>query len=276
MKIYTGYWEYGNIPDTYSFDFPPYGQMGESEPAVDYKKFKDLPVSESEIIRAEEISENIYKNKKNRYFQTSNSNEDLISEIQRIKAEGKKVIFYAGQNDFDSGLVPYNNTTEEFHSPIFKSTLDVLNYLLENVEPNGWHIVFKPHRLIYNYYPVEKFNNKSLTYVNYESALDEVIDICDVTCTILSTVAYDALFRNKPVVMFGFTALKGKGCTYEIFEKNKTVKIINESLQKGYTDEQKRNFYKHIAGLLKYYLYSDSIQNCLGNNMQKLISQLAK
>ena len=87
--------------------------------------------------------------------------------------------------------------------------------------------------------------------------INELIDIADVVVTILSTTNYNALTRYKPVVMLGYNQTRGKGCTYEAFEKEEIEDTIKEALEKGFTKEQQDAFLKHIAQCLKYYLYDD-------------------
>ena len=106
--------------------------------------------------------------------------------------------------------------------------------------------------------------------------LNEVIDMCDVTITILSQTSYLSLIREKPVVMLGYTQLKGKGCTYEAFDRDHLERSIEEALQMGYTQEQKDNFYLHVAQMNKYYVYDDLNERELryGQSVQQFVDYL--
>ncbi|WP_335783115.1 hypothetical protein, partial [Campylobacter jejuni] len=85
------------------------------------------------------------------------------------------------------------------------------------------------------------------------------IDLADVVVTILSQSSYEALMRNKPVVMLGYTHLKHKNCTYEAFAKDDVEQILDKAIKDGFTEEMRKNFHSHIARLLKYYLYDDYV-----------------
>jgi len=87
--------------------------------------------------------------------------------------------------------------------------------------------------------------------------IHEVIDFSDVIITILSQSAYVSLFRNKPVVMMGYTQLKGSGCTYEAFSKEQIEPQIRKALKEGFSKKQMKNFHRHIARAVKYYLLDD-------------------
>ena len=103
--------------------------------------------------------------------------------------------------------------------------------------------------------------------------INDLIEISDLTITILSQTGYVALFNEKPVLMLGYTQLRGKGCNYEVFELEKIESEIKIALQYGFTNEQKNKFETHIAQIIKYYVYDDqwfdkkisygkSIQDC--------------
>lgn len=93
--------------------------------------------------------------------------------------------------------------------------------------------------------------------------INDLVDISDVVVTILSQTNYVALIRHKPVVMLGFSQAKGKGFTYEAFEKVKIEKEVQNALKKGFTKEQEQAFLIHIAQVLKYYLYDDLVERDL-------------
>ena len=94
--------------------------------------------------------------------------------------------------------------------------------------------------------------------INFDDLeIHDVIDMADVTVTILSQTSYVALIRKKPVVMLGYNQIRGKGCVYEAYEKNNIEKEIEMAILNGLSRKQEQYFYKHVAQLLKYYLYED-------------------
>ena len=89
--------------------------------------------------------------------------------------------------------------------------------------------------------------------------INDLIDISDVVVTIRSTTNYVALIRKCPVLMLGYTQTHGQGCTYEAFEKNVIEPQLKQAIDKGFTAEQREAFIEHVARLLKYYLYDDTL-----------------
>lgn len=250
-QIPIEYIEFGCIPGTICIESA--GQQGESTVAVEYSDFLDKEVTQKEIRDAKKVLRYLKKTGMNRNPQPKvNFKRNILVNWK----SGRKTILYMGQNDYESGMYPYSSKTEKFHSPIFKSTLEGLEYLNLLAIEQEWNLIFKPHPIIESlkyeeYHAIQDVD--MVTEVNLNNLIDEV----DLVITILSQGAYISLIRKKPVLMLGYTQLRGKQCTYEVFHKNEIKKKIQEALRYGYTRRQKKMFQKHTAQLLKYYLYDD-------------------
>ena len=243
----------GVLPGTLSFDIG--GEMGKSLPAVYSDKFRKLPVNETDLRKAQEVWNFLYKSKLNRKKQQKNN---CIEYVKENIVQGKPIVFFAGQNDIDSCMVPYTEETRKYHSPVFQSSIEAGIYLAKLCEKNDWNFVYKPHPMATRYDDANKLP-KNTIYVEFGN-INDLIDISDVVVTILSQTNYISLIRHKPVVMLGYNQTKGKGCTYEAFEKGLIEGTIREALEKGFTKEQETAFLKHIAQLIKYYLYDDGME----------------
>lgn len=246
--IETQYLEYGSLPGTYAVDDK--GQMGESPIAADADSYKALKVSSYELEKAKAVWKYLYESGLNRKVQPE---KDELQIIKRELDSSRPTIFYAGQNDYESGLFPYTERTQKYHSPVYKSTMDALIQIAHIADEEGWNVVFKPHPILSG---VEK-EIPSNVHVIKQCNINDIIDLSDVTITILSQVGYISTIRRKPTVMLGYTQLRGKGCTYESFRKEELKDVIIEALNNGFSIEQEENFEKHIAQLLKYSLYDD-------------------
>ena len=251
-KIQPVFMEFGVLPGTFSLE--TYGQMGESEVAIKYDEFLKKSVSEEEIKKAQEIINYIYESRLNRNIQPKNN--ELKKVYSRI-IKGSPVITYFGQNDFESGLFPYNQTTRNLHSPIYKSSIEPLQDLAVFQEKYGWNVIFKPHPSMINYSNKETVPKNII--IAHDVDIHDLIDLSDVVITILSQCSYEALIRETPVIMLGYNQLKGKGCTYEAFERTRFEETLIEAVKSGLTETQKKAFAFHVAQLLKYYLYDDNI-----------------
>ena len=249
LDIPVSFFEFGVLPGTYAID--SIGQMGESYPATQPQKFQQLAISNMDILKAEKLRDYLFDTGLNRKEQPKNSKLELLK--SKINNE-YPTIFFAGQNDLDSGIYPYTEKTKRYHSPIFSSSYEAAVQLAEIAKRNNWNFIYKPH-------PSRAFYEKkdfptNLIYVN-DIDINEIIDLCDLTVTILSQTAYVAMIRKKPVLMLGYNQIFGKGCAYEAIEYNKIEIEITRALNNGYTQEQDKNFLCHIARLNKYYLYDD-------------------
>ncbi len=246
--------EFGVIPGTFVIE--SHGQMGESSVAIDSQNFQQRFITKEEFEQADRILKILKANKLNRNIQPV-SNE--LDRIKKANKEKRKVITYFGQNDYESGLFPYTQRTEQYHSPIFKSSDEAAAELATIAKENNWFLVYKPHPTIAS---ISSFkSNDANVFIADKIDINELIDYSDVTLTILSQAAYISLIRGCPTIMLGFNQLYEKGCTYENYDKNNITKSIQTALKYGYTEAQKEAFIKHVAQLLKYYLFRDYLSD---------------
>lgn len=251
-KIKIGYMEFGCIPGTFALE--KHGQQGESFPACHPICFNSLGITKQEIRAAVKGKKYIFKTCLNRNWQPLFGKMD---EIFLLKKKGQPVITYMGQNDYESGMYPYTIRTKRYHSPVFQTTLEGLEFIELLAIKNNWTLLYKPHPIM-EALGHEAENGKR--YLNLTSInIHEVIDYSDIVITILSQSAYISLLRNKPVVLLGYMQLKKSGCVYEAYHKKLIEKKLKEALKYGYTDKQKKCFLKHMTRLLKYYLIDDQM-----------------
>jgi FMN phosphatase YigB (HAD superfamily) len=244
------YMEFGVLPGTYVIETA--GQMGESRPSVYHDEFKRLPVTEKETEKAYGVWNYLYESRLNRRKQAEADSKD---EILKRLVPGRPTVFFAGQNDYESGLCPYTDRAREFHSPIFKSTEEAIVRIAEICKINGWNIIYKKHPTMAMF---EKPSDPPENVIEVDADINDVIDISDVTVTILSQVSYIALIRGKPTVMLGYNQLRGKDCAYEAYDEGLIEKTISKAISSGFTDKQKKAFATHIAQLNKYYLLKNN------------------
>ena len=254
-NIPVSYFEFGVIPGTLCIEQG--GQMGESKVALEADKFKALAVDKNEIKQAAEVVELVKKTGLNRNPQPISN---LIEEYKSKMDLSKPVVLYFGQNDFEAGMNPYTDRSAKYHSPAFETSNDAA-YAIEKVcIEKGYNFIYKPHPTIMQMYGVSNKFAPSTIIAN-DVDINELIDICTVSVTILSQAAYVSLIRDKAAVMLGYNQLRGKGCTYECFEKSKLEEVLVNAVSKGYTKEMRKAFIKHVAQLNKYYLFDDLRNN---------------
>lgn len=246
----VGFTHEGVIPGTYVIESE--GEMGHSLPAIYSERFISLPVSKEEIEHTWKVWNYLFRSKLNRKIQPNNN---CLAHVNSRLKKDQPTIFFAGQNDIGSHMVPYTEITKKYHSPIFQSSLEAAIYLANICAKYGWNFIYKPHP---DYVQSEKADKlPPNTIFITKGDINALIDISDVTVTILSTTSYNALIRKKPVVMLGYNQTKGKRCTYEAFEKDNIEGAIKDALANGFTQDQQDAFLRHMAQCLKYYLYDD-------------------
>lgn len=245
------YIEFGCLPGTICIE--DFGQQGESMVSRKWFSYRHKYISTKEMKDAINTIQFMQMSGINRNYQPQC---DLDINSLRCYDSRRKTIVYFGQNDFESGLQPYNNNSKKNHSPCFKTTLEALEYLETLCIKNGWNLIFKPHPTMVSLGHNGKSEMNEVGYVDNVN-IDSVVDIADVVVTILSQVAYISLIREKPVVLLGYMQLKKKGCAYEAYKIHEIEKKIKRALKKGYTTKQKYYFKRHVSQLLKYYLFDD-------------------
>jgi len=252
-NIKVEYMEFGCLPGTISIESS--GQQGESLIASEFKKFRKEPIQPDDYISTKKILTYLKHSGLNRNFQ---SDKKFCNEMIKSYKIGRQTIVYFGQNDYESGLFPYTVRTKKYHSPSFKSTIEALEYLKLLSIKNEWNLIYKPHPIMHSlglHSNVSKSSYLMTEIVNVN--INSLIDAAGVIITILSQSAYIALIRGKPVVMLGFTQLRGKKCTYEAFKKVNIELCIRRALKYGLTKRQKSNFIKHCSQMLNFCLYDD-------------------
>lgn len=260
-SIPVSYMEFGCIPGTFAYD--TLGQQGESQVALlGDEKSKCSKYSIQDKILIKRILRWLKVSELNRNKQPQNKFK--ISMINNYKKYAP-IIVYLGQNDYESGLQPYTDNSQKYHSPYFR-TSDEAAKLLENIcNENGWNFVYKLHPIMANLGNMYELQKNTRGVVVDKVDINSLIKKADVVITILSQGAYISLIQKKPVVMLGYTQLKNKGCTYQIWDYVKQRedlkvglnKCVIDALQRKYTIIQKRKFMRHVIYMLNEYLFDD-------------------
>lgn len=240
----------GILPGTLSFDV--HGEMGESIVATQWKGFLELPVDDCELEHAGRVWRYLYQSRLNRKVQPKGN---FIAYLRSRIVPGRPVVFFAGQHDAFSHMVPYTMATERHHSPAFRSSLEAVCFVGEICRRNHWNLIYKPHPMYTRTWDREQLPSDVIFLESGD--IHDVIDMADVTVTILSSVNYVSLIRRKPVVMLGYNQISGKGCSYEALGREKIEDALSKAIRYGFTVKQEAAFLKHLAQCLKYYLYDD-------------------
>ena len=243
--------EFGSLPGTYALD--PEGQMGESPTARNYEHFRTLPVTDEEIAQAEKVIEFLRASALNR--NAANASTVELDELKTKLDPSKPIVMLAGQSDFDSGILPYDETAKANHSPMFADSAEAALHLAEVAEKMGFNFIFKPHPAMVAAMRKRKWPENLHLVTNTD--INKIIDLSDLVVSIVSQTGYMSTIRGKATLTLGYNQLRGKGATYEAYTLEAIPGAITAALQDGQTEEMKQHFIRHAAQMLRYNLYDD-------------------
>ena len=145
------------------------------------------------------------------------------------------------------------------HSPHYTHTNDALHDLAKQAERFDWQILFKPHpNLTVRGQDPAAYSGPFADRVTVAQGANvfECIELTDVTTTIVSQVSYVALMHERPVVLLGGNQLRGKRCAWEPARREEVGPCIERALDEGPSPSMQENWRRHVAQLLKYYLFA--------------------
>ena len=253
----------GFLPHTLGIDKA--GEMAESWPAVNATKLRKLLINTNDIKNAEAYLNYARENDLERKPQTAKG---LVKEsIEKIFNNDRPTLFYAGVNDWMTGMLPVWWDMAKIHSQTFIDTYDALNFLLDLCEKNDWNLLFKPHPNIQARF--EHVRHPRLLTLSSANIID-CIQNSDIVVTLLSTVSYISMIHSSPVVLLGKNTLNGTGAVYEAKNLSSVEDAVEKALKRENFDEMKTLWTKHVAILFRYYLfpYSDEVEKITGKTFK--------
>ena len=257
MGVTPLFMEYGSLPGTFALD--TIGQMGESEPSRDFERFRELPVTEEELYQAGEVLEYLRESRLNRNAQTVQTDE-LTMLNKRLK-KNRPLVLLAGQNDFDSGLLPYDEAARANHSPMFRDSYAAMLHMAKLASKYKFNLVYKPHPAMVD--KVKKLKLPPNVIKVLRTDINLIIDMADVVVTIVSQTGYVSSIRGKTTLTLGYNQLRGKGATYEAYTLEDIPHALRMALRHGVTEEMHDKFVLHTAQMLRYNLYDDMADRSL-------------
>jgi hypothetical protein len=264
--------EHGVLPGT--IDWDSRGQMAERAFMADIHAFNHLPISSADRKTAEAYLKMVAGLQLTRKIQP----ESKGNAKQKIKRaiSGKREIFYAGQFDIHTGMVPRWSPRSHIHSPFFASTHDALRHLESSLDPDRYRILFKPHPNGGDDLASKWSGTPSMTRVINKANIFDCLAQCDVVVTVLSQVAYLATIVGRPVVLLGRMPLSGSGAVYEIDHPGQVAEVVQEACDRGLTKSMRSAWVDHVARLLKYesIAIKDEIQPFVSRTVAEVVDGL--
>lgn len=100
------YGEHGVLPGSWCFEYG--GQMAESWIARNPKRFAELPITDTDLERAETYLDHVVRHRMNRKSGMTPLSETGLDKV--LAADPRPKILYAGVNDYKTGLMPYSSS----------------------------------------------------------------------------------------------------------------------------------------------------------------------
>lgn len=187
-------------------------------------------------------------------------------ELEKIildkKENGFNVVSFYGTHD--TAYFPSEQSYSKEVSLIFKYTTEAVSYLSQNINQLSKTIlIFKPHPKDENDYSNLESENFIITKNFFNRRLFELTDAIIVGN---STIQYEALLSEKPVILIGKSAVYNFNATYNPKSKENLLEIISSAVQKVDFDEKLINSKLFFNYLIKSHLYFYSVDS-VGKNL---------
>jgi tetratricopeptide (TPR) repeat protein/organic radical activating enzyme len=253
--------ERGMLTDTFMIERD--GNVALSELINNYSLNKIIK-EYSTITNYELIKDYYLSQRPTKYNQLSEN--DSLDVLEQFGFDEKPLIIYFLQIDSAVGMYPANNYLSRKASPIYKNTAETISELVKVVDQLELNLIVKQHPRDYNKY--ESLNSdcvKIVKDINYRILMEKA----EVMIYSGSTLQFEGLLFEKPVVLLTKSELSGNGVAYEVESKSDLLDQIKSALNReGYIEKNERGK-AFINWIANYFLfgYSDEIpvQNTLGD-----------
>jgi len=237
----------GALPMTMGMD--AIGEMAESTPVAQADTYYAQPMAEIDRKRAQAYRKLVTETGMNRKSTVADGS--LSRLLSGVRAKGKKILFYAGCNDWQTGMLPVWWDKSQIHSPMFVDSYDAFRYLSELCERRDWVLLFKPHPHL-----EPKRLDLSTPHVIFvrEANIHECVRQSDVCLTLVSATAYMSLLNDRPTILLGRNSLSRSGCCYEPETLGDIPEAIDSALKGIDFQAMQLRWMDHLARMIRYTL----------------------
>jgi GT2 family glycosyltransferase/lipopolysaccharide biosynthesis protein len=197
------------------------------------------------------IKEYYINNKPQKYSQNEYIPPDTLR--KSLELEGQKIAVFWGQHDAWSGITPRETRRSNDLSPFFADTETAFRHVSEAIEKiPGVSLIFKPHPHDNNTYCNTAGRSTVITNdINNYS----LFELADVFIAMLTTIQFEAVLYEKPIIVMANSQLKSKGIAYEYRDNIKLDELITKALNKFKYGKKLINSKKLVSGLFNDFLY---------------------
>jgi len=238
-KIPHGFFERGCLTKSWHYD--DFGITAGTE--IANKSIDEIVLPESgELYDKFKVS--YLSQKESWWFQPAINTELNIRKKYNINSKTKLILF-ANQLD--------NDTSNFLYSPFFNSNIEAFSWFLSSIKEVDCFVVAKKHP----WYMGENnaFNNAFKEFDVAGKWVDDIslfdcLEQCDFVCAVNSTVVYEAMIFEKPVLQMGKSLISNKNILYELKNIN-DLSIIYDWLDKEGFENKLDVFSKFMSYMIE-------------------------
>jgi len=265
--IPTFFVERGLLPESLIFDELGNGACSALKKKID---LRFAPKNFEEVYN--EVRSYFFTNKIDKHEQP-----DYLSSSEFLKQqnlEGKTIITFLGQWDVASGVNSTSDFQSYMNSPYFSSTKEAFVHLTKAVAlKENYFLIFKPH-------PFDniKYSNpdESKILIDKKINIRTLIEAADVIAVMSTTVQYEALLYDKPIIVLGNSYLQGHNIGYTIYSKEDLPDIIEQAIKQVCFEDKLENAKKFLSLICTEYLVSVNNENPISIKLKDFLSTLKK
>lgn len=193
--------------------------------------------------------------------------------LKQNNLTGKRIIIFLGHWDVASGVNSAKDFQSFFNSPHFINTEDayksLVKFILNNKEIA---LIFKPHPFDSRIY--ENDNNPRII-VDKKLNVRTLIEVADAVAVMSTTVQYEVLFYDKPLILLANSFLTGLNIGYEVNKPKDLEGTINQALNKKDFSGMQINAEKFIAHISYNFLIKLNSSNPFKRDLLGFFSNIA-
>ena len=185
----------------------------------------------------------------------------------------RKVVLVLGHLDA-CGMVPATSRIRRYHSVHFPSTESMVIGVWQQLGAcPDVAVLFKPHPLDKRPYTVAQI--EGVTVVKKADPL-ALIELADVVVAQFTTLQFEAVFYDKPVVLMGRSPWWGYGTTYEANGPGELGDALDAALARRGWPERRTRARKFLVWLMDRYLFACSPDVPARHGLEDLAAHLAR
>ncbi|MBL9137235.1 MAG: methyltransferase domain-containing protein [Verrucomicrobiales bacterium] len=192
---------------------------------------------------------------------------------RKLNPDGRRIIAALLQHDLASGLIPTSYLGSKIHAPGIGSSTDLIRELARILaqEPDC-RLIVKPHPMDTTDYT--RWDNGRIRIAR-DVQVGALMEAADVVVCMTSTTQFEAVLREKPVVLLARSALSGKGIAYETKSSADLLPAVRLALLRDRFEDRMSRGRRFLDFVLSQFLIHLDSNASQGPSLQDLARFLA-